>query len=397
MTFDLSWHVENWNAPCDDIDYSKKTSLEVFLKKEKVSDNVISTTLSSKTMFWDALKELNPINQLSNNQVTIFNDESSRFRNILLVRTMENNKSKEVFEVFFSYLLMRIAVAISWDFQNQNTSYEPAYEEFLTELTNKNAKYIYKLVGKTEISCFFLAHKRSNELLETIIDSGLEYINTNSKSKNTPMGNIYLTIKSEVIDALIKKIFEIIYTNPEFSLKNLLFQDKVLKNVSSDNLKYDTTNWKQQHGFYLIPENMQAKFYSDLSLLNPVIENAINIEKKLKNTLIDIDKLNFDVLSNDKNDFCYIKYEPLTETGRKSKYPLILHFITKNNSMNNEQFGDVFLMEDNMIGKARIINWINNTCYVISVTRVKDQLQLSNLETRDTNGNSIVLYKKTKT
>lgn len=397
MNFDLSWHIENWNAPCDDVDYSKETSLELFLKKEKIADHKINTILLSKTMFWDALKELNPINQLSNNPVTIFYDESIRFRNILLLRTIEDNKNQEVFEVFFEYLLMKIAVTISWDFQNKNTSYEPAYEKFLSELTSKNTNYIYKTFGKTEISCFFLAHKRSNELLEDIIDSGLDYIKSNSRSKNTPIGNIYLTIKPEVINAVIKKIFEIIYTNPAFSLSNLLFQEKVLDSILSVNIKYDVSNWKQQHGFYLIPENIQEIFYSDLSSLNPIFEKAIDIEKKLKSILLYKDKLNFNVISNDRNDFCYIKYEPLTATGKKSKYPIILHFNIKNGSFKNDQFGDVFLMENNKIGKARIINWINNSCYIISATRTDDQLQLASIETKDKNGNLIILYKRTKT
>lgn len=397
MEFDLSWHIENWDPPCNDIDYSKKTSLELFLKKERISDQKINKILLSETLYWDALKELNPISNLSNNPVTVFSDESMRFRNILYVRTIENNKNNEVFEIFVQYLLMRIAVAISWDFGSQNTSYEPAYINFLSELTSKNAKYIFKTFGKTEISCFFLAHKRSKKKLEDIISCCLEHIKLNSRSKSTPIGNIYLTIKPEIIDAIIRKVFEIIYTNPDFSLSNLLYQDKVLENTQCENIKYDISGWKQQHGFYLIPGNMQKAFTSDLLSLNQVFERVITLEKKLHEIIISEEKLQFNVTSNDKNDFCYIKHEPLTETGKKSKYPIILHYNMKNGSFSNDHFGDVYLMDNNEIGKAKSVYWLNSSCYVINIKRVDNQLDLSSVETRDSNGNPIVLYKKSKT
>ena len=397
MNFNLSWHLENWNSPCDEVDYCKKTSLFLLLKKEKIDDKDIDKILSSKTMFWDASKKLNPIDKISNNTISIFNDEASRFRKMLFLRTIESSRNQEVFEIFFYYLLMIIAVTISWDFQKQNTSYEQAYINFLSELNSKNQKYIYKILGKTEISCFFLAHKRSNQLLEEIIDSGLEYIKINSRSKNTPLGNIYLTMKPEVIDAVIKKIFEIIYTYPEFNIKDLLFKEHVLNELDTSIMKYDVKGLKQQHGFYLIPENMQDTFFADISMLNPIIENAMHIEKNLNNCLLKKECLNFNVLSDDNNTFCYIKYEPLTETGKKSKYPIILHFNNKDGSFTNDLFGEVYLMDKNVIGKAIIIYWKENKSYVINITRDDNTLQLSKLETRDSNGNPIVLYKKTKT
>lgn len=193
------------------------------------------------------------------------------------------------------------------------------------------------------------------------------------------------------------KVFEVVYSNPTFSLKKLLFEEKVLDNILSENLKYDVSTCKQQHGFYLIPDNMQKVFYSDLSSLNQILEKTINIEPKLKSFLISEDKLNFNVISNDRNDFCYIKYEPLTETGKKSKYPIILHFNIKNESSTNDQFGDVFLMENNEIGKAKIVIRINYIGYVISVTRNDNKLELSSLETKDKNGNPLILYKRAKT
>jgi len=54
-------------------------------------------------------------------------------------------------------------------------------------------------------------------------------------------------------------------------------------------------------------------------------------------------------------------------------------------------------MDKNVIGKAIIIYWKENKSYVINITRDDNTLQLSKLETRDSNGNPIVLYKKTKT
>jgi len=204
-------------------------------------------------------------------------------------------------------------------------------------------------------------------------------------------------MKPEVIDAVIKKIFEIIYTYPEFNIKDLLFKEHVLNELDTSIMKYDVKGLKQQHGFYLIPENMQDTFFADISMLNPIIENAMHIEKNLNNCLLKKECLNFNVLSDDNNNFCYIKYEPLTETGKKSKYPIILHFNNKDGSFTNDLFGEVYLMDKNVIGKAIIIYWKENKSYVINITRDDNTLQLSKLETRDSNGNPIVLYKKTKT
>jgi hypothetical protein len=343
-------------------------------------------------MFWNASKEINSISDYKLELISLYVNEALRFKNNLFLRTIESNKNTEVFETFFVYILMVIGYTISWDFKTQNISYEPSYEIFLSNLINGNSKFIYKTFGKTEISCFFLAHKRSNEKLIDIIKMGLTHLKLNSNSKNTPIGNIYLTLGSEIIDAIIMKVFEVIYTNPQFSLSSLLFNSNNGNEYFSSSLKYDITNWKQQHGFYVIPANQQDAIYADLSILNPIFEKSKSIETKLKGVAITKDSLNFVVRSNDINDFCFMKHEPLTSTGKKSKYPLILYFQTKDGTNKKNLFGYVFYLQDNTIGKARITCWVNNCCYTIYATLINESLELTRLEKGDNTGKPIQLY-----
>jgi hypothetical protein len=125
-------------------------------------------------------------------------------------------------------------------------------------------------------------------------------------------------------------------------------------------------------------------------LLNNLIQEACKYEKKLKVCLLEPSMINFKVTSNDRNDFCFFKYEPLTNTGKMSKYPLILNFHTKEDKI----LGEIYYIDNDVIGKARVICWINHHLFVLSIKSKNNALSLSTLETKDDQGNKITLFKQ---
>ena len=70
--------------------------------------------------------------------------------------------------------------------------------------------------------------------------------------------------------------------------------------------------------------------------------------------------------------------QPLTESGRKPKYPVCFHYETPDNE--NWQFGDAWLLPDGSIGKARLITWIEHNGFQIHLAIINDSLNIKKIE-----------------
>ena len=86
--------------------------------------------------------------------------------------------------------------------------------------------------------------------------------------------------------------------------------------------------------------------------------------------------------------------EPLTKTGREPKYPNKLHYETP---MGGEwRLGDIWLLPDGSIGKARAISWFDHNGYQVHLALVDGALTVKKVEfisDRNFNGSWETLYK----
>ena len=76
-----------------------------------------------------------------------------------------------------------------------------------------------------------------------------------------------------------------------------------------------------------------------------------------------------------------ITNEPLTKTGRDPKYPKKLHYETPMDVKWN--LGDIWLLPDGSIGKARAITWINHQGYMIHLALLNGTLAVNKVEITD--------------
>jgi hypothetical protein len=56
--------------------------------------------------------------------------------------------------------------------------------------------------------------------------------------------------------------------------------------------------------------------------------------------------------------------------------------------------GEIYYIDNDVIGKARVICWINHHLFVLSIKSKNNALSLSTLETKDDQGNKITLFKQ---
>ena len=133
----------------------------------------------------------------------------------------------------------------------------------------------------------------------------------------------------------------------------------------------------------------------DIAIVNKLLSKARK-ELAIKETLKILDT---HILFNDNfNDklYTYLEYEPITASGKQSKYPFILHVTTKNHyeSMPTyECFGSISYLQDNRIGSATLHYWYKNIGYHVSLGMANNSLSVKKIE-QSVGGTKTTIYKK---
>lgn len=76
-------------------------------------------------------------------------------------------------------------------------------------------------------------------------------------------------------------------------------------------------------------------------------------------------------LINGTNAFCFATFNPLTNTGKMPKYPMVLHF-----HISEELFGDLYYAQNGEIEKGDIIVWGGGVCYEVQLRMIGCDLKL---------------------
>lgn len=127
----------------------------------------------------------------------------------------------------------------------------------------------------------------------------------------------------------------------------------------------------------------------DILLMNEFISKAMSLAGIHLFSLIE-DNIRWEIPSNLTGFFCYIRYPPLTKTGRIPKFDEELHWTC------GDSFGEIYYQNGKM-GKARIVQWQQNDIYVCHLKMVGELLSLWKIERgnieRGNNGVKITLWK----
>lgn len=186
----------------------------------------------------------------------------------------------------------------------------------------------------------------------------------------------------------IKKIHEI----TKFDMQKFQISQYQMTDIVADN----------NMAIMTINKNNQAQVLKELAELNQKLPEAMRIAKIKTSFLIPLDEIEFNNIKKKSGRDTYTQYytffecTPYTKTGKNAKYPLILHYATKSLDSveaSTKFFGDIHYMQDGTIGKAKLINWIKNKCYIIQYGMVGATLSIKSVSTNDTNGGIITLYK----
>ena len=228
-------------------------------------------------------------------------------------------------------------------------------------------------------------------------------------------------IPSEVQSACYEKINQ--YRNSEYftesptEKKARLKQESDLQNLkeklekispedmNSFNLKqFVFKNIFYYHGMarMLIDPINQPIVISDIEYMNTFIQKALSLVGLKYPYKIPIENISFSTDEIKIQNESYIQYysffecTPYTPTGKKSKFPLILHFATDNIhtlDTDNKYLGEVHYMQNGSIGKARLICLSHYGTYTINLSIIKNDLDIRSIEKTSTDGVKTVLFK----
>lgn len=146
----------------------------------------------------------------------------------------------------------------------------------------------------------------------------------------------------------------------------------------------------------IVSDNDKERVVEDLTLINELlysIRKELRIKKELQIPAQDI------IYNSDFSQelYSYLEYEPLTKTGKQSKYPFQLHFATQglhDMSLDFSCFGSISYLKDNRMGKGAVHLWYQHRGYHIYLTMINDKLSVQKVDRNtEKDPNTITIYK----
>ncbi|MFI3206945.1 MAG: hypothetical protein R3Y33_06830 [Clostridia bacterium] len=136
---------------------------------------------------------------------------------------------------------------------------------------------------------------------------------------------------------------------------------------------------------YIIENENCSIVQNDIDYLLSMLKETLK-ENDIKLGFVINKEINFDISNYDKGhiDFAFLKYEPLTATGKLSKYPLELHIYSPhdpfNISFDKMINANVFYLKDGTIGKARMWVWNKHIIHVFHYAIKEKKLIVTKIE-----------------
>lgn len=187
--------------------------------------------------------------------------------------------------------------------------------------------------------------------------------------------------------------------------KNMFEQERQSAISTESYFKIDKMKYLQGPGmrYYFLGKDDIFHATSDIMYMNTFIKEAREILPKLPNFHIFRERLNFKQPKKlgEGPPFTFVEFAQLTSTGKKSKYPIILYFQSICEGGHLAEFkdsvrGHIKYLQNSAIGKAELICWRLNKCFIIhiDIEKKSNKLSVSKVETTKEDGKRNILYKR---
>lgn len=188
------------------------------------------------------------------------------------------------------------------------------------------------------------------------------------------------------------QIFDVITQAPKPSLDRIT-------NEPLPTFKYDVSKMHllchaTDEDTYSIPEEYRDMVLDELMKINALLDEACAKSSVVPKTRIIKENIKFNPSEKMDSDFTKFVYTPYTKTGKISKHPYYIKFYPNGSLFDKEHlFGDVYFTQNNQIGKAWIVSWLNHKCYIINCTTKEKKLQVTRIDvTNPADGSKTCLY-----
>ena len=146
------------------------------------------------------------------------------------------------------------------------------------------------------------------------------------------------------------------------------------------------------NGKLYISESDKMLIATEIQMINKAVITAKKISGITADLTIEKNELCF------FHDYTYYEFQKSTPNGRKTKYPLTLHyscFSHKKNNPEKDYFGEISYDWNGRICKARLIYWRQHKGYMIHIGTIKNNVIIKKVEISD--GTKWIVKYKTST
>ena len=387
-------------------EYDRLFSLKEYLERIEIPKQLVYEIIESNNPFGKAKKLFSDAEGIKVSQMFYFGALNTE-RYTKLLSLWMSDPVLITGHVFY-YLVLKLGYLCDWNILQQKALNPYGLDDLLIACQKNDYNNIFKYIDKEVISCFALAHIRSNKKLSSIIDDSFNYLDMNTKYLGSAAGSFYNLYGKEATNTIIKKIIECAYLQNKFSIHSL-FQSPPIDIYNVSSIKYNVFKMHKYRNFYLPNPEDRDSIIEDVFCLNQYINDAVELIVSFPDIYIEPEDIVFrfdEIKSDEPANFCIFTYNPTTPTGRIAKYPLKLGFYCSRKSEekykhigNSLQLrvgdgiqGEIEFLTTGELGKARIIiNYIGKI-YIIYVLNKKGSKIITKIEGTDDNNNRTVLY-----
>jgi hypothetical protein len=356
--------------------YDKTLSLEYYLRNNGVSDDDVKEIMSHKYPCVQARGYFSK--KMMGTKITAQNIDDINnefFANTVATWTLENGPHP-----------IREVEAIVANILRHLTKYVKNYDS--------SAEFIYSIqfllaLQHWELSeGFIIAYKRTGKDIESIVSDIVMHVYSCTKT----FDHFYTQEENNlVVIRIINLLCNACNVNK--------FKFKLLKdNEINQSIRFDLTKSVGiGHDYFLPNTEQQKEIQKDIEVINGFLKQASELSNKFPKQ--QIESVRFADKKPDEmafRDYTSLYYAPDTPTGKPAKYPISTQFVTKEGTDNvqSDIFGTIEYLQDNSIGKFRIICWVRGKCYQVHGIKKRDILEISKIETSDKDGLLDILYKR---
>lgn len=402
----LTYNLEEWLPNIKTPQYDKLFSLQEYLIRIDTPEETIVEIIESNNPFGKAKHLFSTADNVKVSEMFSFGVVSTE-RWIKLLSLWMSDPEIITGNVF-SYLILKLGLLCDWNIVEQRAINPYGLDSILTACKQNDYSTLLMYVDNEVMSCFALAHLRSEKKLSEIVNASFKYLDMNTQYLGSASGSFYNLYGKETLKNIIGKFIEAAYTLNKFSL-NHLFKNPPINIYNFSNLKYNVFKMNSIRGFYLPNPENKNDIIKDVFSLNQYINDALELIVSFPDIYIEPEDIVFrfdTVRSDEPTNFCTFVYNPSTPTGRISKYPLKLGFYCarkseeKNKRIGNSIqlfpadgiHGEIEYLSTGEIGKARIIISYCGKMYIIHILDKKGEKKITKIEGSNDNNERIVLY-----